>query len=113
MIEALQLANLGLRFGLELGALGLVSYWGFHAVPGGLSRLALGIAAPLALVVLWGLLASPRAPIPLSQPLKAGVQVTLLLVPAAAMAQAGRPALASAFAGDVLINAVLLKWWRQ
>jgi hypothetical protein len=113
VIKALQLANLGLRFGLELGALGLVSYWGFHALPGGLSRLVLAMAAPLALAVLWGLLASPRARVTLSQPLKVGVQVTLLLVPAAALAQAGRPALASAFAGVVVINAVLLERWRQ
>ena len=113
MIKALQLANVGLRFGLELGAVGLLSYWGFHAVPRGLSGLALGIAAPLALVVLWGLIASPRAPVSLSQPLKVSVQVALLLIPAAAVAHAGQPALAAAFAGAVVINAVLLEWWRQ
>ena len=113
MTSALGLANLGLRFVLELGALGLLAYWGFHASPGGVSRVVLALAAPLAFAALWGLLASPRARVRLTPGWKQGVQVTLLLLPAAAVASAGRPVLATAFAGVVVGNALLLAWWPQ
>ena len=109
VIKALHWANIGLRFGLELGALGLLSYWGFRAFPGAVP----GIAAPLALAVLWGLVASPQAPLALSEPLKASLQVALLLVPAFAVAQVGQPALAAIFAAAVVINAILLRRWRS
>ena len=113
MTSLLRLANLGLRFSLELGALGLLAYWGFHALPGGVSRVVLAVAAPLAFAVLWGLLASPRARVQLAPRRKLSVQVALLLLPAAAVAQAGEPALGTAFAGLVVGNAVLLERWRQ
>lgn len=109
IIKASQWANIGLRFGLELGAMGLLSYWGFRAFPGAV----LGIAAPLALAILWGLVASPQAPLALSEPLKASLQVALLLVPAFAVAQVGQPALAAIFAAAVVINAILLRRWRR
>jgi hypothetical protein len=109
----LQFANLGLRFGLEVGALGLLSYWGFRAFPGTGSQIVLGIGAPLAFAVLWGLVASPKAPLALSRPVKASIQVGLLLVPAWAVAHAGQPALAATFAVAVVINAVLLGLWQQ
>ncbi len=53
-------ANLGLRFLLELGALAAVAYWGFTTNDGVL-RWALGIAAPVAVAVVWWLFVSPKA----------------------------------------------------
>ena len=113
MTSALGLANLGLRFVLELGALGLLTYWGFQASLGGVWRVVLAIAAPLAFAVLWGLVASPRSRVQLTPGWKQGVQVTLLLLPAAAVASVGRPVLATVFAGVVVGNALLLAGWRQ
>jgi hypothetical protein len=107
------MANLGVRFAVELGALALLAYWGFHAFQSTAARLGFGIGAPLLLAVLWGLVASPQAPIRLDAPLKVALQIVLLLVPAVAVGALGRPLLAGAFGATVVANAALLEWWNQ
>ena len=51
---------LGVRFGLELAALVALGYWGF-TTGGTLTRIVLGLGAPLLAAVLWGLFVSPKA----------------------------------------------------
>jgi len=55
------LANLVLRFGLELAALVALGYAGFNAEVGPFWRVALGIGGPLAAAALWGVLVAPRS----------------------------------------------------
>jgi hypothetical protein len=54
-VSILKGANLVLRFLLELCALAALCYWGFKTGTGSISKAVLGIGAPLAAAVLWGL----------------------------------------------------------
>jgi hypothetical protein len=56
-------ANLALRFLLELCALATLCYWGFKTGTGPISKVVLGIGAPLAAAVLWGTFVAPAAPV--------------------------------------------------
>lgn len=108
-MQAVKLANTGLRFVLEMCALGLLAFWGYHAAGEGGRGVALGAGVALLFAVVWGLLASPNAPASLSRPMKTGVQMTLLLLPAAALLQLGEPSVAGGFAVLIVGNAVLLE----
>src|SRR5436305_469570 len=94
----LKTANLALAFVLELVALAALAYWGVQTGSSGLGQILLGLGAPLALVVVWGLFLAPRAgwrpPYPARLALKGGV----LGVAALALAAAGQPVLAIGFA---------------
>jgi len=89
-------------FLLELCALAALAYWGSTV------NVALAIVAPLALAVIWGIFASPRAPVALPQWPKFALRVGLLLGSAVALAVAGRPGLALGLAAAVLLDNVLL-----
>ena len=55
----LQIANLGLRFVLELVALAAVGYWGFASFSNLALRLLCGIGLPLLLATIWGVFRVP------------------------------------------------------
>jgi hypothetical protein len=78
----LHVANEGLAFLIELLALAALAWWGAETGGGLFVHLLLGIAAPLAAAVVWGLFAAPKARIEL--PL-AGVIAVKALVFATAM----------------------------
>jgi hypothetical protein len=59
-LAALKATLLAVRSALELLALGALVYWGFSEFDGVLS-VVLGIGAPLAAAVVWGLFVSPKA----------------------------------------------------
>ncbi len=65
MLELIKGANLVLRFLLELCALAALAYWGFKTGSEALTRIGLGIGAPLVTAVVWGTFVSPRAPVQL------------------------------------------------
>jgi hypothetical protein len=69
MLELIKGANLALRFLLELCALVALGYWGFKTGSGMLTRIALGIGAPLVAAIVWGPFVAPGAPVSLSLPL--------------------------------------------
>lgn len=112
-IEAIKGANLALRFLLELCALVAFGYWGFHIGGGLLSKLVLGLGAPLLFAVVWGAFVAPRAVVHLPRLVKVILGLVILEVSAAALAIAGQPILAAVFGGIILINAVLLAIWKQ
>jgi hypothetical protein len=95
-----------LRFLLELGALAALAYWGFTTGDGAAAWL-LGLGAPLAAAVVWGLAISPKAR------LRTGLTGRVLLglvvfgFAAAALADAGEAVLAVVFAALALLNAVV------
>jgi hypothetical protein len=94
-------ANLLLRFLLELAALVALGAWGWQT--GGP---VLGLLLPLAAAVLWGAFASPKSHA--STPVKLATQV-LVLGGATLSLLATRDALfAAAFGAVVLANAALL-----
>ena len=112
-MATVQAANLAVRFLLEIVALGVLGYWGFHAWAGQVNRVLFGVGAPVLLALAWALLASPQAPVQLSGPMKVGIQMALLGIPVLALLSLSRPVLAAVFGSAVVVNAVLLAWWRQ
>jgi hypothetical protein len=61
-------ANLALRFVVELAGLASLAYWGSAQAQFGVGRVALAIAAPLALALVWAFLVAPNTTNGLSQP---------------------------------------------
>jgi hypothetical protein len=60
-------ANLAVRFALELCALAIAAYWGWETATGAL-RVVLALAAPVAVIVVWGLFVAPKRKIDLPHP---------------------------------------------
>jgi hypothetical protein len=101
-------ANLALAFLLELCALVALGYWGVSIGGGPVAKIALGLGAPLFAAVLWGLFASPRAPV--SVPL-VGLGVKLIVFGSAVLAlySTGHRSLAAVFAVMIVANAALMR----
>jgi hypothetical protein len=101
-------ADLALAFLLELCALAALGYWGVWVGGEPVTKVALGLGAPLFGAILWGLFAAPRAPV--SVPL-VGTGVKLLVFGSAALAlyATGHRILAIAFAVLVVVNGVLVR----
>jgi hypothetical protein len=106
-------ANLALRFLLELAGLAAFAYWGF-ATPDRLPvKLLLGIGLPLVAAVLWGLIASPKATVPLPAGAKLAFEAVWFGAAAVLLGAAGRLTLAIVFAVLVVVNRVLMYAWHQ
>lgn len=97
-------ANLLIRFLLELCALAALGYWGWHATDNEAGRIALAIAAPLLLAILWGLFAAHKAKYPPPRFWKALAGVVLLETAALALELAGQGMLAGVFAAVIAVN---------
>ena len=96
--------NLALRFIVEVMAVGAVGYWGFNNSGLRFGRIALGIGASLALIVVWALLVAPHGANPLSQPQRDVIGTALLVLAAGALAETGHPTAAVAFGVVVIVN---------
>jgi hypothetical protein len=108
MRPATRFANLALRFALELAGLAAFGYWGF-VVPGDLRlKLLLGLGGPVLAAVLWGLLASPKAAVPLPAGAKLAFELLWFGAAATALAQAGRIWPAVGLATLYVVNRILL-----
>ena len=101
-------ANLGIAFLLELAVLFAVGYWGFRLSVGLPLRLVAGLAPPLLMAVLWGLLAAPRASFPLHAVADVAFQIAWFGVGALAFWAAGRPIAALVLTGVFAVNALML-----
>jgi uncharacterized protein DUF2568 len=99
-------ANDGLRLLLELGALAALCYWGFTTHTGA-RRWLLGLGAPLAAAVAWGLLVAPGAAAHLDDPWRLLAELAVFGAAVGALVGAGGPGLARLFALAVAINLVL------
>ena len=104
-----KIANLALRFVLELCALFAVGYCGYHAVQGEIARLVLCIAAPIVFAVLWGLFAAHKAKFPPPKPWKAIVGFVLLECGAVGLALTGQVVWAAVFAAVIAANTAVLE----
>ena len=113
MSEVIKVANLALRFLLELCALGALGYWGLKTGSGLIAKIGLGIGAPLVAAVVWGTFVSPQAPVQLPGPLSLLLQVLVFGSAAAALVATGHGTLAMVFLVIVVINAILMYVWGQ
>ena len=112
-METIKLANLALRFLLELCALAALGYWGFKTGASPVAKIGLGIGAPLLAAIVWGMLVAPRAPIPAPWLLRLIVELVVFGLAAAALYSAGHPTLAWVLILVFVINRVLMYAWGQ
>lgn len=105
-------ANLALKFLLELGALAAFAYWGSRTGPTAVN-VVLGIGAPLAMAVVWGTWAAPRAPRRLERARRVILELSVFALAALALIAAGAPVVAAGFAAAVALNAALLTAFDQ
>ncbi|MGW2372553.1 MULTISPECIES: YrdB family protein [Kitasatospora] len=91
--------NAGLAFGLELGMLAALCYWGFKTGSTLATRLLLGIGAPALAATVWGLFLAAGGP-KFRQPLGVEIALKVLVLETAALAlhASGRSTLAVVFA---------------
>ena len=110
---ACRAVNLGLRFGLELCALGALGYWGSRAGDGAVAGAVLAIGTPLVAAIAWGLFVSPRARV--SLPIAGRLAVELVVFGSAALALYANAhlVLAAALASGAAVNLALIHLWRQ
>ena len=104
-MEAVALA---VRFVLELCALAALGWWGFSAGDGSLSYV-LGLGAPVAAAVVWGMLAAPRGRFDGRDPQRLVGEVAVFGAAVLALAVLGRWWLAAAFAIVALVDGVAVR----
>jgi hypothetical protein len=108
----IQNINLGLRFILELCALGAVVYWGFHTGDSWWVKLGLGILLPVLMAAAWGTFRVPNdpgpAPVAIPGALRLLLEFGVFAIATFALANAGRPTLAWVFAIVTILNYAML-----
>lgn len=102
-------AMLAMRFLLELAALAGLAVWGVHVGTPAWDKVALAMAAPVAMAVVWGLWVAPRAVRRLPDPARLVVELAILAVVSAAIALSGYPVVAAVFAALAIANGAVLR----
>jgi hypothetical protein len=103
------MANLALRFALELAALAAFAGFGLSLDASVVVRILVALVAAAIFVAVWGRWRAPRSEHQLIGPPGLGLELLIFALAAAALAAAGAPVLAGVFAALVLINEVLLR----
>jgi hypothetical protein len=98
-MNAFESLTLLVRFLLELCLLGALAWWGFDA--GGW---ALGLGAPLAAALVWGMFIAPKARYPVPLAVWIGLQVVLFGAAALGLAAVASTALAVLFVIVVVLH---------
>jgi hypothetical protein len=111
--QPLHLANEGLAFLLELAMIAGLAWWGSQAVSGLAGRVALAILTPVAAVIVWALLAAPKARIRLPLPGVLAVKAVVFAGAAVAVYSIGQHALAIVFAVVTAVNTAVAAVDRQ
>jgi hypothetical protein len=109
-METIKLANLALRFLLELCALAALGYWGFKTGESVVAKVGLGIGAPLLAAIVWGTFLAPRASIPTPGFLRLVLELVVFGSASAALYWAGHPTLAWVLMLVFVINRVLINY---
>lgn len=112
-MESLKLANLALRFILELCAFTALGYWGFQTGTTLLWKIVLGLGAPLLAIVLWGTFVAPKAAVKVPPAAKLMIELVVFAAAVAALAAARQTSLALLLALVYTVNRLLIFVWRQ
>jgi hypothetical protein len=96
-------ANDGLRFLLELAALGSLAYWGFDEHEG-VAQWLLGLGLPLVAAVVWGRFVAPKASHPTTDPQRLLLELLVFGSGVVALAAAGEGTLAVVFGALVVLH---------
>jgi hypothetical protein len=105
-LVGLRYANDGLRFFLELAALGSLAYWGFTD-RGGIGQWVLGVGAPLVAAAVWGTFVSPKASRPTVDPVRLVLELAVFGSGVEALIAADQTTLAVVLALLVLVHLTL------
>ncbi|MDF2723841.1 MAG: hypothetical protein K0Q59_3516 [Paenibacillus sp.] len=93
-------------FALELAAMAAFGYWGYHLAAGALLRITLAVAAPLIVIVLWGMFLAPKASFPIfSFPARTALKMVVFVAASAALFATGSHTLAFGF---LIVSAILV-----
>jgi hypothetical protein len=111
-MNVVKVANLALRFVLELCALAALAYWGAQTDGPSYTRIGLAITAPLLAATLWGLFVSPKAPVDIPA-VRWVVELAVFGSAVVALAAAGNSGLAAALLVVYVFNRVLVSVWKQ
>jgi Protein of unknown function (DUF2568) len=112
-LQLVKAINLAVRFALELCAIAALAYWGFKTGDSTVTSIVLGVAAPVTMVVVWGMLVAPKARFSVPKTAKWLLGLAILLVAAIALVDAGSSTLAVVFGVLSTINAALMLFWDQ
>lgn len=104
-------ANAGLRFLLELAALGAIGLWGWRVTEVAALRWTLALGLPLVMAVLWGTFLSPKAAVPLGTWPTVALQLLVFAAAVLALVGSGFRWLGIAFAAVAVLNAAGLLLW--
>jgi hypothetical protein len=96
-------ANYGLRFLLELTALGSLAYWGF-AENDGVAQWLLGLGLPLVAAAVWGRFVAPKASHPTTDPQRLLLELLVFGSGVLALAAADEVTLAVVFGALVVLH---------
>lgn len=107
-MNAIKVANLTLRFALELAALAALGYWGFTLDQPLWVRVVAAIAAPLLAATIWGTFVSPKATRRLVDPSRFGVEMLIFGAASLALWVAGQTNFALALILLYLFNRALI-----
>lgn len=113
ILDVVKLINLGLRFILEISALVVYGYWGFKIGNSGFTKGLLCIIIPVAIAVVWGVFGSPKASIPLSEPLHLVLEVIVFLIPVGLLFSINGIKLAIGYGMIAVLNRILMYIWAQ
>lgn len=100
-------ANLTLKFLLEVSAIAAFAYWGANTGEMPLS-LILAIAAPVAAIAAWAVLAAPKSTRRLSPQTRIPFEITVFVAAVLALLATGAAGAAAVMAVLVVLNAVAL-----
>jgi len=112
-MELLKMINIGLRFLLELGILVILGYWGFRTGEKTLTRILLGIGAPILFAVAWGTFLAPKSSMKLDEPWLFLLEIAIFGLAGWALYNTGKVILAIPFGIIYLFNKILMIIWRQ
>ncbi|MHC0037686.1 YrdB family protein [Pseudoneobacillus sp. C159] len=105
--------NLLLRLLLELGVLLSIGYWGFHLKSISMVRFGVGVGVPIIVMVVWGMFIAPKSAYLLPIPWRIIGEVVVFGLGAYALYASGHQALSKIFSILVVVNMILLLYWKQ
>lgn len=108
-----KMANVGLRFFIELAALVAFGYGGFHTGGNLFARLILGLSIPLLVAVIWGIFLAPASRRRTKGATYIMLEIVIFGLATVCLALADQVTLAVVFGCCSSINATLLHLWGE